>query len=138
LQAKLEIATGRQAQAAAAYGAIALNAFREVEDALADERLLAKRLPFDDAALTNSTEAVRIATIQYRAGRRDLLWVANQQTNQLSAQATVIRLRGQQRANRIQLYLALGGIFDVTPWLPAQSHSAHRAPDGRWLEAEMR
>jgi len=115
LQAKVEIATAEQAGAVARYGAAALGAFREVENALANEQLLARRLPFDHGALANSTEAVRIATIQYRAGRQDLLWVSNLQVNQLAAQAVVIRVRGQQRANRIQLHLALGGSFDAAP-----------------------
>jgi NodT family efflux transporter outer membrane factor (OMF) lipoprotein len=114
LRAKVEIATAQQAQAVAAYGAAALAAFREVENALANERLLAKRLPFDEGALANSTEAVRIATIQYRAGRQDLLWVSTLQANQLVTEAVVIRVRSLQRANRIQLHLALGGSFDAT------------------------
>jgi multidrug efflux system outer membrane protein len=113
LRAKVEIATAREAQAVAAYGAAALVAFREVENALANERYLARRLPFYEAALANSTDAVRIAGIQYRAGRRDLLWVSNLQTDQLATEALVIRVRGLQRANRIQLHLALGGSFDA-------------------------
>jgi len=130
LQAKVEIATAQQAQAVAAYGAVALGAFREVEDALANERLLAQRLPFDEAALANSAEAVRIATIQYRAGRRDLLWVANLQTSQLAAQSTVIHVRGQQRANRIQLHLALGGSFDAAPAPPSEPDAVRGASGG--------
>ena len=115
LQAKVEIATARQAQLVAAFGAAALAAFREVENALANERLLAKRLPLDEGALANSAEAVRIATIQYRAGRQDLLWVSNLQTSQLANQAVVIRVLSLQRVNRIRLHLALGGSFDAAP-----------------------
>lgn len=115
LRARVTIATAQEAQAVSAYGAAALVAFREVENALSNERYLARRLPFYEAALANSTDAVRIATIQYRAGRRDLLWVSNLQTTQLASEAVVIRARSLQRANRIQLYLALGGSFDATP-----------------------
>ena len=111
LRARVQIATAQQAQAVAAYGAAVLEAFREVENALDSEQLIARRLPFEAGALKNSSEAVRIATIQYRAGRQDLLWVSNLQTTQLAAQSAVIRVQGQQRANRIQLHLALGGSF---------------------------
>ena len=45
LQAKVEIATAQQAQAVARYGAVVLTAFREVENSLANERLLALQLP---------------------------------------------------------------------------------------------
>jgi len=115
LEAKVEIATAQQARAVAAYGAAALAAFREAESALANEQFIAKRLPYDEAALANSTKAVQIATVQYRAGRQDLLWVSNLQTSQIAAEAIVIKVRNLQRTNRINLHLALGGSFDAEP-----------------------
>lgn len=115
LRAKVQIATARQSQAVAAYGAAALNAFREVENALANEQLFAQRLPYQARAVESRTDAVRIATIQYVAGKQDLLWVSNLQAYQLSAESVLIKLRGQQRTNRIQLHLALGGSFDAVP-----------------------
>lgn len=129
LRAQVEIATAQQVEAVARYGAVALTAFREAENALANEQLLAKRLPFEERALADRTVAVRIATVQYKAGRRDLLWVADLQTAQLANEAAVIKLRGVQGANRIRLYLALGGSFDATPaaTLPAPASSASSA-----------
>ena len=58
---------------------------------------------------------VLIATVQYQAGRRDLLWVEQLQTDQLAVESNVIQLRNAQIANRIQLHLALGGSFDTAP-----------------------
>src|SRR5262245_66664036 len=55
-----------------------------------------------------------IAAIQYKAGRRDLLWVAQLQTAQLASESNVIKLRGAQRANRVRLYQALRGSFDAS------------------------
>ncbi len=115
LQAKAAIATAQQSEAVAHYGSVMLGAFREVEDALANEQLLADRLPLDRSAVDGRTEAVRIATIQYKAGRRDLLWVSNLQTNQITNQADLIKLQALQRVNRIRLYLALGASFDAAP-----------------------
>ena len=122
LQARVEIATAQEAQAIAAYGAKALGAFREVEDALANEALIARRIPYEESALQNRTAAVKIATEQYQAGARDLLWLAQLQLQQIQAEAALIQLRNAQGANRIQLYLALGGGFDDTPAakLPAE------------------
>lgn len=120
LRAKIEIATAQQSQAIASYGAVALTAFREVESSLANERLLALQLPLDQKSLEDRTEAVRIATIQYKAGRRDLLWVAQLQTAQLANESNVIKLRGAQRTNRVRLYQALGGSFDsASPMISA-------------------
>jgi outer membrane protein TolC len=90
-----------------------LRAFREVETALANEQLLAKRVPFETQAAHDRSEAVRIATVQYLAGRRDLLWVSNLQTGQLATEADLVKLRGLQQVNRITLLLALGGSFDA-------------------------
>jgi NodT family efflux transporter outer membrane factor (OMF) lipoprotein len=115
LQAKVEIATAQQAQAVARYGAVALTAFREVENSLANERYMALQFPLDQKALDDRTAAVQIATIQYKAGRRDLLWVAQLQTAQLVAESHLIRLRGAQQANRVRLYQVLGGSFDAAP-----------------------
>ncbi len=115
LRAKVEIATAEQAQAVAAYGAAVLGAFQEVENALANERLIARRLPFEQSALASSKEAVRLATVQYQAGLRDLLWVASLQADEIEVQAEVIKTRHLQRMNRVNLYLALGGSFDATP-----------------------
>jgi multidrug efflux system outer membrane protein len=115
LRAQVAIATAQQARAVAHYGEVALRAFREVEDALANEQLLAKRIPFESEALANRTSAVEIATAQYRAGRRDLLWVAQLQSQQLATEATLIKLKGTQGANRIRLHLALGGSFEGVP-----------------------
>ena len=120
LRAQIEIATAQQAQAVARYGSVVLRAFREVETALANEQLLANRLLLETQAASDRREAVRIATVQYLAGRRDLLWVSNLQTAQLVTEADLVKLRGLQQANRITLLLALGGGFEGAPAANAQ------------------
>lgn len=130
LRARVQIATAQQAQAVAAYGAALLGAFREVENALGNEQMLSRRLPFDAGTLVNSAEAVRIATIQYRAGKRDLLWVSNLQSDQIAAEANLVHVRGQQIANRIRLHLALGGSFDAPAVGSAEIDNPTDAPRG--------
>jgi outer membrane protein TolC len=69
LQAKVVIATEAQADAVARYGSIALAAFREVENSLASEQAIMQRIPLDEKALADRTEAVRnLAHPQYRPG----------------------------------------------------------------------
>ena len=58
---------------------------------------------------------MQLATVQYQAGKRDLLWVEQLQTEQLAVQENVIKLRNAKVTNRIQLHLALGGSFDTSP-----------------------
>jgi outer membrane protein, multidrug efflux system len=73
------------------------------------------QMPLDQKALDDRAEAVRIATIQYKAGRRDLLWVAQLQTVAIAAEEDLIRVRNAQRVNRVRLHQALGGRFDAGP-----------------------
>jgi outer membrane protein TolC len=92
-----------------------LNAFREVEVALTNEALLAAYLMFEQDALQDRAEAVRIATLKYKAGATDLLPVLQLQTDQIATQVELIKARNAQLANRINLHLALGGSFDTSP-----------------------
>jgi NodT family efflux transporter outer membrane factor (OMF) lipoprotein len=111
LTTKVRIATAEQQQAVAHYGAVTLNAFREVEAGLTAEQLLAQQTDYTAAALRDRTEAVRVATQQYQAGATDMLTVLQLQTAQLASEAGVIQLRNAQLANRVTLHLALGGSY---------------------------
>lgn len=115
LRAQAQIATAKQAEMVARYGNTVLRSFREVESALANEQLLRKRVAQNESTVRNRTEAVRIATVQYLAGSKDLLWVSNLQNNQLAAESELIKLHGLRHLNRISLSLALGGSFDTQP-----------------------
>jgi len=128
LRAQIKIATAQQQQVVAGYGSIALRAFREVENGLTNEELLAQRLQFQQAEVRDRTESVRIATLQYTAGTSDLLSVLQLQSDQIASQVNLIKLRNAQLANRIDLHLALGGSFESAPAVP--SVAAAPAPAG--------
>jgi multidrug efflux system outer membrane protein len=115
LRATIRITTAQQAEAVARYGSITLAAFREVENTLANEDLLAARLALEERAALDRQTAVRIGTEQYRAGRLDELSVSQLQASDIATEAVVIKLRSAQFANRVRLHLALGGSFDATP-----------------------
>jgi len=115
LRATIRIATAQQAEAVARYGTVTLAAFREVENTLANEDLLAARLAFEERAVADRQAAVRIAAEQYRAGLIDQLSVSQLQAYEIVAEGIVIKLRSVQLANRVRLHLALGGSFDATP-----------------------
>jgi len=115
LRAQIKIATAGQLEAVSIYGGAALRAFREVENGLMNEGLLSQRLQFAQNVVRDNTEAVRIATIQYKAGSTDLLSLLQLQEALIRSQAEVITLRNMQLANRINLHLALGGSFEVAP-----------------------
>jgi outer membrane protein TolC len=112
LRAQIRIATAEQAGAVAQYGTATLQAFGEVENALTGEVALAERLRFEEQALYDLDETVRLARIRFLSGAGDLLTVLLYQTAQLERHANVIELRNAQLANRIDLHLALGGSFE--------------------------
>jgi len=115
LRAQVKIASAQQEQSIAHFGAVALGALAEVEVALTNEQLLAKRLLEMEAAVRDHTEAVRVANLKYKAGSMDLLSVLQLQVGQIESQANLIKLFNAQLTNRINLHLALGGSFDNLP-----------------------
>ena len=112
LQARVKIATAKQEAAIANYGIVVLRAFKEVENDLMNEDLLAQRLKYEEEVLVDRNESVRIATYQYQAGSIDLLSLLQLQNAQIVSQVEVVKIRTQQLTNRINLHLALGGSFD--------------------------
>ncbi len=115
LRAQIKIATAQQEQCVANFGSVSLRAFAEVEVALTNEELLAKRLPYVESAVLDHSEAVRVAEVRYKAGSMDLLSVLQLQESLIQSQAALIKLRDNQFTNRINLHLALGGSFDNLP-----------------------
>jgi len=131
LRAKVEIANARQQEAVAAYGAVALTSFREVENGLMNEGLFAQRLEFDRDVLQDRTEAVRLGRLKYDAGQIDLLSLLQLQAAQILSQVQVVKMRNARLANRIDLHLALGGSFDRTPAVISSLAPADRRKTNR-------
>jgi len=115
LRAQVRIATAQQEQAVAHYGSVSLAAFEEVETALNKENLLSQRLPFEENAVRDRTEAFRLGEIKYRYGTTDLFSVLQLQQEQITQQIDLIKLNYALLGNRINLHLSLGGSFDASP-----------------------
>jgi len=114
LQAQVELRTAEQKQAGAAYAQTALKAFNEVESALATEASLAAREGILREGLRESARALDLEQVRYKIGSRDLRTVAQQQLSAYAANISLLRVQTEQRVQRVQLYLALGGDF-ATP-----------------------
>jgi outer membrane protein, multidrug efflux system len=115
LIAKVRIATAKQQEAVASYGSTVLTAFREVENGLTSDTILAQRVALQAAAVNDRGEAVRIGNLKFNAGSIDLLSLLQLQSYQNASEAALIKLQDTRIANRINLYLALGGGFDNAP-----------------------
>lgn len=91
------------------YADIALTAYREVEDALDAEGLLAER----EAALTISLEEAQKAEDRleqrFSEGLASILQLLDAQGRRISTEGQLISARKERLANRVRLHLALGG-----------------------------
>ncbi len=98
------------------YAQNALEAFREVEAALAADRSLATQETFLASELRQATLAERQAERDYSEGiNPNILSVLEAQRRANNARASMIRLQNQRLQNRIDLHLALGGDFQTYP-----------------------
>ena len=52
---------------------------------------------------------------QFKVGSTDLRFVTQRQLALHAARSAVIRVRTEQRVQRVNLHLALGGTFDARP-----------------------
>ncbi len=111
LKAEVEVRTAEQNQALAQYAQTALKAFGDVEDALSSEAALQDRQAILEAAVVNARRALQLAREQYRVGAVDLRSVQEQQLAYLGARMNLIHVRTEQRVQRVNLHLALGGDF---------------------------
>jgi NodT family efflux transporter outer membrane factor (OMF) lipoprotein len=111
LKAQVEIRTAEQKQAIAHYVQTALNAFGDVENALSSELALKQRESILTAAVVDAARALELAQTRYRVGLGDMRSVQQQQVTYISSKMNLLRVQSEQRVQRVNLHLALGGDF---------------------------
>lgn len=108
----------------AKYRQQVLVAFREVEDNLADLRILEDQTATQDAAVKASQRAADLARKQYTEGAVDYLSVIDAQRTVLQARRSAVQLRGVQAASTVNLIRALGGGWGDVVAQPSASSPA--------------
>jgi len=93
------------------YARTLLLAFKEVEDALDNDRSLAARAEHTELAVENAVAAERVALQQYSQGLIRISTLLQSQRSSLTQQSQLISIKKQRINNRISLYLSLGGDF---------------------------
>src|SRR5688572_10956388 len=112
LKTQVEIRTAEQKQAVAAYAAVGLQAFNEVEGALSAEFAARDREQILTQTLADSRRALEIVQAQFKVGSTDLRFVTQRQLASIATEAALIRAQVEQRVQRVNLHLALGGSFE--------------------------
>jgi len=87
----------------------ALNAFREVEQALAAEEWLRHQEAALKKAVEYTESSQKLAVYSYRNGNIEILTLLDSYRSTLNAQTAYLSVTRQLLSNRINLYLALGG-----------------------------
>ena len=109
LHAQADVAASRRDQAAYAYRKAALNAFREVEDALA----AVQRTSEQEQLLQQQRDALARALVQatnrYRGGYSSYLEQLDAQRGLLSAELSLQQASGERLSATVSLFQALGG-----------------------------
>ena len=121
LKTQVEIRTAEQKQAVAAYASVGLRAFGEVENALASENAAREREQILNGALADQQRAYDVVQNQFRVGSTDMRFVTQRQLALNATQSALVRVQAEQRVQRVNLYLALGGSYTVPPTPPSDT-----------------
>lgn len=108
LEADVVRMSAKQSAAVAEYGQTVLEAFNEVETALANEKVLRSELANWREALKDADAALEFANDKYIAGTIDMTGLLVLQQFRIERQANVIETEAALLNNRILLYMALG------------------------------
>ncbi|TDI82180.1 MAG: efflux transporter outer membrane subunit [Caldithrix sp.] len=114
LDAQIEIASADQKQALAAYQKAALGAFVDIETALTNETIFRERAKSLKVAFEQAKLAEEIGLENYKAGEGNLQDVLQLQRATISSQKALSKIEQALLAQRVNLYLGLGGDFKKT------------------------
>jgi len=109
LKAGIRQTEARTEEALNHYQSTALNAFREVEQALAAEHWLREQEQALKEAVEQTRASRKLAVYSYRQGLIEILTLLDSYRSTLNAQSAHLSVQRQLLSNRIDLYLALGG-----------------------------
>lgn len=114
LDAQRDAAIAQAEASMANYANGALSAWREVENALAADVLLAVQEDAQRRSLEEATYAAELAERQYTSGTITIFNLISAQTRKLNAESQLIVAQGNRAANRIGYHVALGGGLPVS------------------------
>jgi multidrug efflux system outer membrane protein len=115
LTAAVDQAEARRDQQFANYELVIQNAFRDVEDSLADLQNSAELRNTAEKRVDTLTRSVELATERYENGYSDYLDVLDAERNLFNAQLQLASARGDYQRALVSLYRALGGDWNAVP-----------------------
>ncbi len=107
--ANLDLAKSGYDEAVANYRQQVLVAFREVEDNLSDQRLLADQLHEQETAATSAKRSAELSRKRYQEGETNYFEVVDEDRTSLAEQRALVEVRGARFVTTVTLIRALGG-----------------------------
>lgn len=96
------------------YKQTVLTAFQQVEDSLADVRILSQQIEQQRQVVASAQQALQLELVRYRTGIDPYIDVVTMQTSLLTDQQTLRSLQISQMTGAVQLIEALGGGWDAS------------------------
>jgi outer membrane protein, multidrug efflux system len=109
LKSEIRLNEALTKEALSKYQSTALNAFRDVEQALAAEQWLRAQEQALHEAVDQTEASRKLAVNSYQQGLIEILTLLDSYRSTLNAQSAHLTVQRQLLTNRIDLYLALGG-----------------------------
>ena len=125
LTAAVDQAEARRDQSFANYEIVIQNAFRDVEDSLADVRHSAELRETLTRRVATLRRGVQLANIRYDNGYSDYLEVLDTERSLFSAELQLASARGDYQRALVSLYRALGG-----DWMTPTPSAGSSPPSG--------
>jgi outer membrane protein, multidrug efflux system len=117
LVANLKGAKATYAQTLLNYQGVVLQAFQDVEDALANLHLKAKQFVYQQEAITSSRRATTLSTLRYENGLVAFLEVMDSSRTELENELQGIAILGERYTASVALIKALGGGWEKSDLL---------------------
>jgi outer membrane protein TolC len=109
LRAQIRLADARSKEAAAQWASSVLQAFAEVESALAADKILQSMEADVSNSATQAVASLELAENRYTSGLERFVTVLEAQRRSLEAESQLLAVRRQRLNTRVDLHLALGG-----------------------------
>ena len=114
-QRKAGVAQARAAyeESVANYRQTVLNAFREVENGLSDQRIISQQIQVQAQAVSSAKRANQISHLRYKEGAISYLDVIDADRSVLLQQQQAVQLNGDRTRSAVRLIRALGGGWQI-------------------------
>ncbi|MBM5572633.1 MULTISPECIES: TolC family protein [Deefgea] len=113
IDAQVEIKTAQQQEATVQYAKAMLNALNEIEGGLYAEQKLAERYQLLKGQVNDQQKLIGLQKVQIKVGKSDYYQLYQQQLSLASYQFNLLRLQNERLIQRVNLHLALGGVYPI-------------------------